>query len=208
MKHLKYLLLLLATFATLSIAGNSEVSLQKHLHNYKQISGQFTQVINSTQSDQSQSSSGEFWIKKPGQFRWYYISPYIQKIISNGEKIWIYDEDLYQVTVKSSTNAIESSPLSIILGGSDMERHFIVSEIGEKDSLEWLSLSPKSESSGFDFIDIGFKSGKLNRMVMMDNFGQITELLFTNVTLNEPIDDELFEFQVPEGVDVFEEATE
>ncbi|MDX2426681.1 MAG: outer membrane lipoprotein chaperone LolA [Cycloclasticus sp.] len=189
-------------------AENSDESLQTQLNSYEQMSGQFTQVISSERGAQTQSSTGEFWIKKPSKFRWHYSTPYIQKIISNGEKIWVYDEDLEQVTVKNSSQAIDSTPLAIILGSASIDKHFNTATLESEDDLDWMKLTPKNDSSGFDYIDIGLKNGLLSRMLLQDSFGQKTRLLFSHVEVSTAINDDNFDFEIPEGSDVFEETLE
>lgn len=189
-------------------AESSDESLQTQLNSYEQMSGQFTQVISSERGAQTQSSTGEFWIKKPSKFRWHYSTPYIQKIISNGEKIWVYDEDLEQVTVKNSSQAIDSTPLAIILGSASIDKHFNTATLESDDDLDWMKLTPKNDSSGFDYIDIGLKNGLLSRMLLQDSFGQKTHLLFSYVEVSTAIDDDNFDFEIPEGSDVFEETLE
>jgi len=206
--HLFLCFLFLLSVAAPSFATSSQDSLENHLQGYKNLSGQFTQIISSENSSHSQSSTGEFWIKKPNQFRWHYSTPYIQQIISNGESLWVYDEDLEQVTIKDASQSIDSSPLAIILGSADLDKLFNITQLGDSDDLQWLSLTPLEESSGFEFINVGFKNGLLTRMVLQDNFGQTTRLLFTDVSVQMPIADDKFEFIVPEGADVFDETAE
>ena len=206
--HLFLCFLFLLSVAAPSFATSSQDSLENHLQGYKNLSGQFTQIISSENSSHSQSSTGEFWIKKPNQFRWHYSTPYIQQIISNGESLWVYDEDLEQVTIKDASQSIDSSPLAIILGSADLDKLFNITQLGDSDDLQWLSLTPLEESSGFEFINVGFKNGLLTRMVLQDNFGQTTRLLFTDVSVQIPIADDKFEFIVPEGADVFDETAE
>ena len=198
--------LFLLSVAAPSFASSSQDSLENHLQGYKNLSGQFTQIISSENSSHSQSSTGEFWIKKPNQFRWHYSTPYIQQIISNGESLWVYDEDLEQVSIKDASQSINSSPLAIILGSAKLDKLFNITQLGDNDDLQWLSLTPIEESSGFEFINIGFKNGLLTRMVLQDNFGQTTRLLFTDVSVQMPIANDKFEFIVPEGADVFDET--
>jgi outer membrane lipoprotein carrier protein len=196
----------LFAFTLPSVAKSSEDNLALHLQHYVNLRGQFTQVISSEQSSFIQSSTGEFWIKKPNQFRWHYTTPYVQKIISNGNKLWVYDEDLEQVTIKDASQSVGSSPLAVILGSIELDTLFNITQLDNSEQLEWLMLTPKEDSSGFEFIKVGFKDGLLNKMRLHDSFGQTTDLLFTDVTINEPIVDETFEFIVPDGADVFEET--
>jgi outer membrane lipoprotein carrier protein len=200
--------ILMLTSVGISFAKSGADSLQSHLQSYKQVSGQFTQIISSEKGNHTQSSTGEFWIKKPSQFRWHYSTPYIQKIISNGRKLWVYDEDLEQVTIKGVSQSIDSSPLAIILGSASLDKLFDFVQLEDNNDLQWLKLTPKTDSSGFEYINVGFKSGLLSRMVLQDNFGQTTRLLFTNVTVHTPLDSDLFEFKVPNGADVFDETVE
>lgn len=199
--------IILLSFSNISLAKDSKESLQVYLQNYMQLSGQFTQVISSDQSGQTQSSTGEFWVKKPNKFRWHYSTPYIQRIISNGEKLWVYDEDLEQVTIKGASTSIDSSPLAIILGSTALDKLFVITPLADNDGFQWLKLTPKTDSSGFDLINVGFKKGILSRMTLKDNFGQTTRLLFSNVSVHTPLADKFFEFQAPEGADVFDETS-
>jgi len=206
--HLLLSCLFIVAFVSPSFAKSSQDSLETHLQRYKNLSGQFTQIISSEKSTHTQSSTGEFWIKKPNQFRWHYSTPYIQKIISNGEKLWVYDEDLEQVTIKGASQSINSSPLAIILGSTELSKLFNITQLDDDDNLQWLKLIPKDDSSGFEFINVGFKSGLLTKMVLQDNFGQTTRLLFTDVSIYTPIDSKVFEFKIPENADVFDETVE
>ncbi len=200
--------LLVLLFTVNSHAKSNETSLQAQLKQHKQLSGQFTQIISGEQSSHTQSSTGEFWIKKPNKFRWHYSTPYVQKIISNGDKLWVYDEDLEQVTIKGAAESIQSSPLAVILGSVSLSELFMIEKVEQNDDLQWLKLIPKEDSSGFDFIQIGFRQGVLSRMLLKDSFGQTTQLLFTNVAVLTPIDDDIFQFQAPQGADVFDETVE
>jgi outer membrane lipoprotein carrier protein len=205
-KYLAFLLLI--TLVTPCFSSNGLIVLENHLQNYNRLSGQFTQIISSETSNNIDTSTGQFWIKKPNKFRWHYSSPYIQEIISNGEKIWVYDEDLEQVTVKNSSQSLDSSPLAIILGSASLGDSFDVTPVKNNDLLEWLKLTPKNDSSGFEYISIGFENGILARIIMKDNFGQTTRLLFTDVAIHSNMDDAQFEFQTPEGADVFDETVQ
>lgn len=191
-----------------SFADSNEPRLQRYLENYKSLTGQFTQMISSEKSQHIQSSAGEFWIQKPNRFRWHYSTPYVQKIISNGEKLWIYDEDLEQVTIKEASQSIESSPLAVIVGATSLDTAFDVTPVDGLDNLQWLRLIPNAEANSFEFIEVGFKNGLLSKMRLKDNFGQTTYLTFTDVMVDTSIDTNRFEFAVPEGADVFNEIVE
>ena len=112
------------------------------------------------------------------------------------------------MTIKGASQSIGSSPLAIILGSTELSKLFNITQLDDGDNLQWLKLIPKDDSSGFEFINVGFKSGLLTKMVLQDNFGQTTRLLFTDVSIYTPIGSEVFEFKIPEGADVFDETVE
>ncbi len=189
-----------------ALAADSIHNLQSHLQTYQQLSGQFKQRVSSGNNADVHQSNGHFWIKKPNKFRWQYVMPYAQEITSNGLRVWVYDEDLEQVTIKPSSAAIASSPLAIILGSSSLEDYFKVSEVKKADGLQWLLLIPLNDEAGFESVQVGFENSVLAKMLMQDNFGQTTQLDFSQVTIHSNLDDAMFEFKRPEGVDVFDET--
>ena len=201
--------LFLFTLFIFSSAVYAEVSakqtLQSFLSKLNQMSGEFTQLIVSEQGKTIRSATGIFKIKKPGMFDWQYKEPYSQQIVSNGQKIWIHDEDLEQVSIRQVSESLNSSPLSIFVSDSPIENIFVIGSQPFSDDANWIRLTPKEENSSFQYIDIGFKNNKLYKMALQDNFGQTTRLLFTQIAQHSPINATDFEFIVPEGADVFEE---
>ncbi|PCH84391.1 MAG: outer membrane lipoprotein carrier protein LolA [Piscirickettsiaceae bacterium] len=205
MRLKSFLITLLMLFSVVTYADDAEQTLKQFLSTLHQMSGEFTQIIVSERGSTIRSASGTFKVKKPGLFDWQYKQPYEQQIVSNGQKIWIYDEDLEQVSIRQISESLNSSPLSIFVSDTPVDNIFDIKSIGTKEDADWVRLTPKTVDSSFEYIDIGFHHGQLSNMVLQDNFGQTTRLLFTNISKNTPIDDADFEFIVPEGSDVFEE---
>ena len=50
---------------------------------------------------------------------------------------------------------------------------------------------------------IGLNKDTLAGMELKDNFGQLTRIYFSNIILNAPLKQTLFEFNPPKGADVF-----
>lgn len=192
-------------FSGLATSSTGEATLHTFLSNLSQMRGEFTQIIVSEQGKNIRSATGTFDVKKPGMFNWRYKEPYEQQIVSNGQKIWIYDVDLEQVSIRKISESLNSSPLSIFVSDTPVENIFVIESMGIKEDANWIRLTPKVADSSFEFIDIGFHGNTLSKMVLQDNFGQTTRLLFTNITVNSPIDSIFFEFKAPDGADVFEE---
>lgn len=168
--------------------------------------GEFTQqqvkTIDGT-SKVSNVSSGSFSFARPGKFIWIYQKPYEQLLQADGDKLYIYDKDLNQVTIKKLGNALGSSPAAILFGSNDLEKNFTLKDAGSKDGMEWLEATPKAKDSTFDQIGIGLRNGVPQAMELRDSFGQVSLLTFTHFEKNPALPANGFKFIVPKGADVF-----
>ena len=153
----------------------------------------------------SAASSGSFLFARPGKFIWTYQKPYEQVLQADGEKLYIYDKDLNQVTVKTLGNAIGSSPAAILFGSNDLEKNFTLSEGGTRDGIEWLQAVPKTRDTNFEKIGIGLKDGTPVAMELRDSFGQISLLSFTRFEKNPALPATQFRFTMPKGADVLQQ---
>ena len=85
----------LSAFAAPSAAERLDAFLTKT----QEGAGTFEQrVVTKEGEEAAPAARGSFQFKRPGQFLWRYEEPYRQLIVSNGETLWFYDEDLAQVT--------------------------------------------------------------------------------------------------------------
>lgn len=153
----------------------------------------------------SSTSSGIFIFARPGKFIWTYQKPYEQILQADGDKLFIYDKDLNQVTTKSLGNALGSSPAAILFGSNDLEKNFVLKEGQAKDGMEWLEATPKAKDTTFDHIGIGLKDGVPQAMELRDSFGQVSLLTFKNFVKNPPLSAGQFKFVVPKGADVLDQ---
>lgn len=178
--------------------------LKTFLKTSASLSADFKQVSVNKAGRASQTSVGQFYLSRPGKFRWNYQKPFVQEIVSNSDKVWFYDADLEQVTVKQLDDSLGSTPALLLTGQVDIDEKFVLEEQGSDDELNWIRLSPKNEESGFKYILIGLNKGQLGGMELSDNFGQLTRIYFSNIKINPTLSDSLFDFKAPKGVDVFE----
>lgn len=179
--------------------------LRVFLASSQTLTANFKQILIDEEGRAAQTSYGLFYLRRPGKFRWDYIKPFAQQIVSSSGKVWFYDEDLEQVTIKKIDQSIGSTPALLLSGDIALEDNFLIEKQGVDGDLFWIKLLPKNEDSGFKYVLIGLDSGKLAGMELSDNFGQLTRIYFTNVKMNVAIDEKRFEFKAPAGVDVFEE---
>jgi len=178
--------------------------LKSFLASTSTLTANFKQVTLNEVGLVDQTSEGEFYLSRPGKFRWSYKSPFIQEIISNAGKVWFYDADLEQLTIKKVDDSLGSTPALLLSGEIELEENFTLEQQGVDKDLFWIKLSPKDEDSGFKYILIGLDNGVLGGMELNDNFGQLTRIYFNDVKVNPTLEKNIFEFEAPEGVDVFE----
>lgn len=164
--------------------------------------GGFEQKIFDRNHRLLQESRGVLAFSRPGKFRWSYVKPYAQLIVGDGSKVWIYDEDLKQVTVKKLDQALGSTPAALLAGNNEAMQAFSLSDQGTKGGLEWLEARPRDREGNFERIRMGFGVAGLETMELVDSFGQTTVLKFTSLQRNPRLDPGLFRFSPPKGADV------
>jgi len=177
--------------------------LKAFLKNTKSLTADFKQVLINEQGNPVQTSHGVFYLQRPGKFRWDYLKPFQQQIISTSGKVWFYDTDLEQVTVKKLDESVGSTPALLLSGEISLDDNFTMEQQGVDGDLMWIKLVPKNPESTFKYVLMGLDNESLGGMELSDNFGQLTRIYFSNVVLNPPLKQSLFEFKAPEGVDVF-----
>ena len=150
--------------------------------------GSFEQKVYDRDRRLSQESKGSFVFNRPGKFRWVYDKPVDQVIVGDGDRVWIYDRGLAQVTVRKLARALGSTPAALLAGSTDVEGAFELAESGAKDGLEWLEAKPKDREAGFEKIRMGFNASGLQAMELTDNFGQTTILRFIALEPNARVD--------------------
>lgn len=198
-------LILLACFFALGAQASGLERFQSFLRTTQSARANFEQKVYGRDGKLMQESKGSFVFLRPGRFRWTYAKPVDQVIVGDGERVWIYDRDLNQVTVRRLSKALGSTPAALLAGASDVEAAFDLRDAGQRDGLEWLEATPKEREAGFERIRMGFGSGGVEAMELVDNFGHTTGLRFQNLQRNPKIEAAEFRFEPPKGVDVLGE---
>jgi outer membrane lipoprotein carrier protein len=192
---------------TASVAEAGAISsLKSFIQNARTVRAEFSQTVLDKNTRVVQRGSGVMQFERPGKFRWVYEKPYEQLIVGDGARIWFYDHDLNQVTVRKLDAAIGSSPAALLAGSGNIETDFDLEEIGLQGDTEWLEARPKAKESTFEWVRLGFsRKGTLKAMELHDHFGQTTVLVFAGLEQNSRLAPELFKFNPPPGADVISE---
>ena len=179
--------------------------LDRFFKEVRTVQANFDQVVLDEALNPIQESSGKLWIERPGRFRWDYALPYKQQIVGDGKKVWIYDVELKQVTVREMAGALGQTPAILLAGQGALGSNFDVADLGQQSGLHWVQMRPKKRDGGFDDIRVGFEQGRIKSLEMVDGFGQVTRVTLRDVRENGKIDGSVFAFKPPAGVDVVSE---
>jgi outer membrane lipoprotein carrier protein len=205
MKTTVFAVVLLAA-APAFAADSARAKLDAFATGVKSISASFEQQIFANKS-KGKVTQGTLALKAPRSFRWETTSPTKQLIVADGEKVWIYDPDLEQVTVRSQGTEEAHSPLTVLTDLSQLDRDFTTSEQGDHDGLTWLRLKSKDKEPQFEYCDLGFDAKTLVRMRFEDTLGNTTEIRFADWQRDPKLKPDAFTFTPPKGVDVIGDPT-
>lgn len=198
------LLIALCLFVFSAVARADAVAdLEQFFQTTTSLSGQFTQQVYETGGQSLSRSSGQFELTRPGLFRWSYLKPHEQILVSNGKKLWIYDKGLAQVTVRAVGKALGQAPITLLGGNVPLSDNYTLSDDGSRGGLVWVKLVPKDlKNSQFQRILLGLNGGTVQQMVMFDQFGHRTVIEFHKVVRNAALPAKDFTFVPPKGVDI------
>ncbi len=210
MKNFIYLSLVLFFTQGQVFAEEAKTKLENYLNDITTFEATFEQALSSEANGLQETSKGKFYLSRPGKFRWNYSEPYEQSIIADGKNIWIYDKDLEQVTVREMSEILADSPALLLSNEVAISEEFVVTMLPQpkESSYEWFMLKPKVDDRQYADIRLAFENANLKEMELRDNFGQLTRIVFFDQKRNQKVDQTLFDFTPPEGVDVLNASAE
>ena len=201
MSRLRHALALLTIVPVIASPATLE-RLRSFIRDTQTARTSFTQTVTDKSGRVVQRSNGEFTLARPGKFRWSLDKPYRQLVVGDGERVWIYDEDLNQVVVRKADDALGSTPAALLAGRDNVERAFAWRELPSSGGLDWLGATPLSKDAAFAEIRLGFDPKSLAALELVDAFGQKTVVRFGELDRNPSLAPETFRFVPPKGADV------
>ena len=200
---MKKILLALLAATALPLHAAALPQFKAFIANTKTLAADFTQTVSGKQ--RQETAHGSMEIQRPGKLRWTYSKPFEQLIIGDGKTLWLYDQELAQVTRRDQASALGNSPAALLAGSNAIERDYQLREVGKTGKVEWLAASPKKADNTFESVKMGFTGNQLVEMELADSFGNITRIQFKNLKRNANISPDRFQFTPPKGVDVVSE---
>lgn len=179
-------------------------TLREFVRDVKSGRASFTQTVTSADGAKKRLSSGSFEFARPNRFRFAYAKPFEQLIVSDGNKVWIHDVDLNQVSVRKLSAALGATPAALLAGAS-LDKEFELAAMPSKDGIDWVQATPRQTDGAFQSMRIGFRGRELAAVEVFDSFGQRSLLQFSQYTANVALPDSSFRFVPPAGADVIEQ---
>ena len=194
----------LLTLASSAAHADAVDTLKEFVREVKTGRAQFTQTVTSPDGAKKKTSSGSFEFTRPNRFRFDYLKPFEQVIVADGQKVWIYDADLNQVSSRKLSQALGATPAAV-LAGSSLEKDFDLAGLPAADGLDWAQATPKAKDGAFQSVRVGFRGKDLAAVEITDSFGQRSLLQFKQMESNAAVAAERFKFDIPAGADVLEQ---
>jgi outer membrane lipoprotein carrier protein len=201
---MKKLLMAATMFVVFAAQADAVDTLREFVRDVKSGKAAFTQTVTSPDGARKKTSSGSFEFQRPNRFRFAYTKPFEQLIVADGQKVWIFDADLNQVSTRKIGQALGSTPAALLAGGS-LEQDFTLSAQPAAGGLDWALATPKAKDGAFQSMKVGFKGKELAAVEIVDSFGQRSLLQFGGFAANVVIAPEQFRFTVPAGADLIEQ---
>lgn len=180
--------------------------LEKFLDRTRSMRAKFRQEIVNDAQEVVETAEGTMALQRPGRFRWDYEKPYERAVVADGERLWLYEADLQQVTVRSLAAGLGETPAALLTGDRNMLARFEFVSAWSGEQMQWVRLKPRAADSDFESVSIGFAGERPVRLEIEDRLGQLTRLALSDIEMNVTLAADAFTFRVPEGVDVIREG--
>ena len=156
---------------------------------------------------QSQRAEGSVAIKKPGKMKWVYSAPDPQVLTSNDKNLWLYLPEEKQVS-KMKVQSVYSSntPALFLAGKGKLTESFSIGKVTEEKGLYIVELIPRDKVQNLSKMVLlaNKKNFQIVGSRVYDNLGNKTEMIFKNMKVNPSLDESLFRFEVPKGVELID----
>jgi outer membrane lipoprotein carrier protein len=208
----KFLVVSMLAAATASAWADGLQSLEAFVRDARSGRAEFTQTVTAPsregQPGRVKTSSGTFEFQRPGKFRFDYKKPFAQTIVADGQTLWLHDADLNQVTQRSQSQALGSTPAALIAAAPDLRAlraDFKLEAVADRDGLQWVKATPNTRDGQLQDIHVGFQGDMLAALEILDSFGQRSVLRFARIETNTTLPASTFAFRPPANADVLKQ---
>ena len=169
-------------------------------------SAKFLQESTIKAMELTDSASGKVYVRHPGQMRWEYEQPDKQIIITDGYKLWIYRPEDNQVMTGAAPEFFRDGKGASFLSDIKLlrEKFDIVLLESEKSLFHELKLTPREKTMDVASIrlSVSMSTFTVMRIATYNSYGDETRIELLNSEFGKTLDEDLFSFNIPPGVDV------
>ncbi|MES1195708.1 MAG: outer membrane lipoprotein chaperone LolA, partial [Steroidobacter sp.] len=162
-------------------------ALDKFLNGLQSLQSDFTQTVQDSREQIVEKTAGTLAIKRPGKFRWDYAKPHEQTIVCDGARIWLYDPELEQLTIRSVDQTISGTPAMLLSSegaNNNLKTSFNIENVQRHEDMLIINLSPKRADADFKLVQLALKGSDLVAMSLTDKLGQTTLVEFNQFKRN------------------------
>jgi len=204
--------LILLFISSMLIAAETKITAEKILDNVRKdlnsLEADFIQYETDANGNKSENSTGKVWLNAPNQFKWEYQKPIPQLIVADGKQVWVYDEDLEQVTIKQQNS--KQNPIYVLLNKEQTQKHYTLSLIektgADKDTVQWIKMLPKKPNDDVKVVWLGVDANNLVSLKLQNQMDNIVVFEFLNVKRNPILKSDFFIFNVPEDIEILRDG--
>lgn len=183
-------------------ANSGRLALEQFANGLESFHASFEQVVLDSDGVEQDASEGELWLSRPSLFRWEYGGDFPEVIVADGERVWIYDISLEQITLRDQSGLASDSPLTLLTDLDRLDQQFEVRDLGVNESLAYVELRSIREDAEFDRVLLGIEGQELRLIAMEDAFGLRTEIRIGASVRNPQLEAQHFVFIPPQDVDI------
>jgi outer membrane lipoprotein carrier protein len=210
MKNKFKLVFALLFVSSMLIAAETKITAEQVLDNVRKdlnsLEADFIQYETDANGNRSEDSTGKVWLNAPNQFKWEYQKPIPQLIVADGKQVWVYDDDLEQVTIKQQNS--QQNPIYVLLNKDQTQEHYTVSLVNkvDTDTLQWIQMLPKKPNEDIKVVWLGVEKNNLVSLKLQNQLDNVVVFEFLNVKRNPKLADNFFNFKVPKGVEILRDG--
>ncbi len=179
-----------------------ESRMEEYFSSMESLQGGFHQQVWDYSGHLIEESYGTLMVQRPGRFRWQTLTPFVQEIVADGERVWIYDPELEQVTVRRQQHSLSNTPAALLTRQQPLREQFEFYRVGGEPPFDWGRLLPIDREGGYEHMLVAMDDSQLRVIELKDSFGQRTRIEFIDLLLNPTLPDHKFRFLPQDGVDV------
>ncbi|MEQ9610770.1 MAG: outer membrane lipoprotein chaperone LolA [Gammaproteobacteria bacterium] len=187
----------------------AEERLDALLLDIESLGAEVLQLIVESDGGVLEESEIQMYLKKPGRFYWETLDPFPELVVTDGDTLWNYQPDLEQVVIEDWNSSESELAAQLLSGQTDQLKQEYRITLADAEDIEFdeFQLQPLAADSVYAGIRISFQQGELDSIHLSNKNGQQTVWRFSEVQRNLELEESLFKFVPPVGIEVVDNSS-